>query len=142
MWRVPFEEGPLMAVGKNREKESMVARVKTAGKPAPLLLEPDRGKLAAGGSDLSFITVTVTYRENNPVPLADNLVRFSIGGDATIAGVDNGSQTSHEPFQADTRRAFHGKCLLVVKAGKEKGTVTVTATSERLEPAECVLRIE
>jgi beta-galactosidase len=69
------------------------------------------------------------------VPYAENLVKFSIEGDGTITGVDNGSQTSMEPFKADFRKAFHGKCLLVVKAGTKEGMIRVKAYSEGLTAA-------
>ena len=41
-----------------------------------------------------------------------------------ILGVDNGCQTSLERFKADNRKAFFGKCLVVLKG---KGTLTAKA---------------
>jgi beta-galactosidase len=58
-----------------------------------------------------------------------------------IAGVDNGSQTSMEPFKADCRKAYNGKCLAVIKAGKVKGEIRVTASSEGLPDATLFLRV-
>jgi len=40
-----------------------------------------------------------------------------------------------EPFKADYRKAFNGKCLLVVKAGAESGNISVTASSDGLKDA-------
>ena len=48
-------------------------------------------------------------------PNADNLVNFEVEGDAFIAGVDNGSPISMERFKDNKRRAFYGKCLVVVQ---------------------------
>jgi beta-galactosidase len=141
VWRVQYEEGTLSGVGYKEGIEVMREELKTAGKPAALAVSPDRSELTAGASDLSFITVTVVDEENNPVPYADNMISFSVQGPATIAGVDNGCQTSMEPFQADHRKAFNGKCLVVLKAGKEKGEVTVTASSEGLADESCSLTI-
>jgi len=75
------------------------------------------------------------------VPKADNLIKFSVGGAGTIAGVDNGSQTSMEPFKADYRKSFNGKCLLVVKAGAEAGNISVTASSDGLADATTAIRV-
>ncbi len=141
VWRVQYEEGTLSGVGYKEGIEIMREELKTAGKPAALALSPDRSELTADGSDLSFITVTVVDEENTPVPYADNMISFSVQGPATIAGVDNGCQTSMEPFQADHRKAFNGKCLVVLKAGKEKGEITVTASSEGLPDESCSLTI-
>jgi beta-galactosidase len=142
VWKVPFEAGTLMAVGYRNGAELMRSEVHTAGEPASLALSPDRTELKADGEDLSFITVTVTDTNGNPVPHASNLVNFSVEGPGIIAGVDNGSQTSMEPFRADHRKAFNGRCLVVVKTLKEKGEVRLTASSEGLPEATTVLRVK
>lgn len=142
VWRVQFEEGTILGVGYRNGAEIMRSEVRTAGAPAALTLSPDRGEINGDGSDLSFITVTVVDRDNNPVPHAANMVNFSIEGPGTIAGVDNGSQTSMEPFRAEYRKAFNGKCLVVVKAGKEKGEIRITASSEGLPDATVVVKVK
>jgi beta-galactosidase len=141
VWNVPYEAGTLTAVGKKDGKEAMRTEVKTAGEPAAVILSPDRSVISAGGADLSFITVTVVDKDNNPVPYADNLIQFAVEGNATVAGVDNGSQVSMEPFKADYRKAFHGKCLVVIKGGENAGDVKVTASSEGLATATAALQI-
>jgi len=140
VWKVPFEEGTLLGVGYRNGSEIMRSEIRTAGEAAALQLSPDRAEIMADGSDLSFITVTVADKDGNPLPHASNLINFSVGGPGTIAGVDNGSQTSMEPFKADYRKAFNGKCLVVVKAGKEKGTIKLTASSEGLPDATVTMR--
>ncbi len=142
IWKVPFEEGTLLGVGYRNGEEIMRSEVHTAGEPASLALSPDRAELKADGADLSFITVTVVDGAGIQVPHADNMVTFSVEGPGTIAGVDNGSQTSMEPFRADYRKAYNGKCLVVIKTGKEKGEIRVTASSEGLPDAVTVLRVK
>ena len=142
IWKVPFEEGTLLGIGYRNGEEIIRAEVHTAGEPASLALSPDRTELKADGADLSFITVTVVDGAGIQVPHADNMVTFSVEGPGTIAGVDNGSQTSMEPFRADYRKAYNGKCLVVIKTGKEKGEIRVTASSEGLPDAVTVLRVK
>ncbi len=137
MWRVEYEAGTLSGVGYKGGSEIMRKEIRTAGEPAAILLSPDRSEIDADGSDLSFITVTVVDKDNIPVPHADNLVKFSVEGPGTIAGVDNGCQTSMEPFRADYRKAFNGKCLVVLKSGKEKGELKLSASSEGLTGEAC-----
>jgi beta-galactosidase len=141
VWSVPYEAGTLTGVGYSGGTEVMRTEVKTAREPAAIVLSPDRSEITADGSDLSFITVTVVDRDNVPVPNADNLVKFTVEGPGTIAGVDNGLQTSMEPFKADYRKAFNGKCLVVVKAAREAGDVKVTASAEGLTSASCALEV-
>jgi beta-galactosidase len=140
-WKVPFETGTLTAVGRKDGKELLRSEITTSGGPAGIIITPDRQEIKADGTDLSFVTVTVVDKDNNPVPYADNLITFTVEGDATIAGVDNGSQVSMESFRADHRKAFHGKCLMVLKAGKKRGAATVTASSEGLKSAVTTIQI-
>jgi beta-galactosidase len=129
-WRVDYEPGTLSAVSYKDGNEYMRRTVKTAGEPYGLVLTADRDVLNADGSDLSFVTVQVIDREGNPVPYADNMITFALEGPATIAAVDNGSQVSHESFRSSYRKAFHGKCLVVIRAGTDPGNVTLKARSE------------
>ena len=129
-WRVAYEPGTLTAVSYKDGKEYLRRSVKTAGEPNGLELSADRDVFIADGSDLSFVTVRVIDRDGNPVPDADNMIHFSVEGPAAIVAVDNGSQVSHEPFRANYRKAFHGKCLVVIRAGSDPGKVTLTASSE------------
>ena len=73
------------------------------------------------------------------MPYADNLVNFQLAGDASIAGVDNGSQISHEPFKANYRKAFHGMALAIIQSDDKAGRITLKATSEGLAPASVVI---
>ena len=68
-----------------------------------------------------------------------NQIFFSLSGDATIVGVDNGSQTSMERFKANHRKAFFGKCLVVVQAGKTQDNVCLRAQAADLKAAEIKL---
>ena len=44
-------------------------------------------------------------------------------------------QRSHDSYKADNRKAFSGKLVAIIKATKNAGNITVTATAEGLEPA-------
>lgn len=139
MWRLPFEPGTLKAVGRTGGKEILTDEVRTAGPPAKILLEADRTAIAADGRDLSFVTVKVVDEKGTLVPYADNLIRFKITGDGRIVGVDNGSETSHEPFKADSRKAFNGLCLVVVQSNEEAGRINIEATSDGLGESSIVI---
>jgi beta-galactosidase len=135
LWQVAWQPGTIRAVSKKDGVQKMICEISTAGKPAKISLSADRTEITAGGDDLSFITVDILDQNGNLVPHADNEVVFEITGDAAIAGVDNGNPVSHEPFQANSRKAFHGKCLAVIRSAKQPGKATVKAISEGLETA-------
>lgn len=136
MWRVPYVPGTIKAVAMKDGEPKITRIIKTAGEPEHIRLTPDRSSIKADGADLSFITVDLLDADGNIVPHADNLIHFEIKGNALIAGVDNGNPLSHEPFKANYRKAFNGKCLVLVQAGKEAGNVVLSATSEGLKSAE------
>ncbi len=140
MWRLAFIPGTLKAIGRTDDKEVITQVIHTAGEPAKIRVTADRILILSDGDDLSFITVEILDTNGNLVPYADNLVNFDLTGDASIAGVDNGSQTSHEPFKANYRKAFNGKCLVVVQAGYKAGDILLTARSEGLETATITLK--
>jgi beta-galactosidase len=122
-----------VAYRKGQQAESQ--DVRTAGAPARIELLPDRGTIHADGKDLSFVTVNLLDKDGILVPDASNLVRFQLQGGAGIAGVDNGDEISHAPFKADQVQAFNGKALVIVQAGRQGGSVTLTATSAGLPSA-------
>ena len=74
------------------------------------------------------MTVEIVDAEGNLCPDADNLVTFDVDGPAFIAGVDNGNPVSMERFKDDKRKAFYGKCLVVLQADKA-GKARLTAES-------------
>ncbi len=132
MWRVPFTPGTLKAISRTAGKDILVKEVKTAGTPARLVVTADRSAIKADGNDLSYLTVDVVDAKGVIVPDADNLVKFHMEGSGAIVGVDNGDPVSHESFKTPQRKAFHGKCLVVVQSGDKPGVVKLTASSDGL----------
>ncbi len=142
MWRIPYKPGTLKAVGYKDGKEILTSYDRTAGTPVKISLKPDRSTIQADGRDLSFVTVKVLDKDGTMVPYADNLINFKISGEGEIAGVDNGSETDHEPFKADYRKAFNGMCLVVIKSKNKKGKIILNAASKGLEKASIVIYAE
>jgi beta-galactosidase len=85
--------------------------------------------------DLSFVTVQVVDEQGREVPTAGNHVQFSLEGPGEIVGVDNGLQTSMEPFRASERDAFNGRCLAIVRSVGTPAVIRLQAVSDGLEPA-------
>jgi beta-galactosidase len=135
MWRVPYEPGTLKAVARSSGNLILTQEIRTAGKPARIVLIPDRKVIKADGSDLSFVTVQVVDEKGTIVPNADNLIKFQLSGQAAIVGVDNGSQTSQEPFKADYRKAFNGMCLAIIQSKEKPGRIELKAISKGLAGA-------
>ena len=127
MWRVTFQPGEVRVVARQNGREVREQVICTAGAPHHLRLTADKNTLNADGKSLTFVTVEVVDQDGNLCPNAENQVFFDVEGEAVIAGVDNGCQTSMERFKADNRKAFYGKCLVVLQSTKKAGTVGLTA---------------
>lgn len=142
MWRIPYQPGILKAVSYKNGSVVLTSEIHTAGPAAKMIIEPDRSHIHADGKDLSFVTIKITDAEGNLVPHADNLVNFKVSGPGFIAGVDNGSETDHEPFKADYHKAFNGLCLAVIQSKGKRGKITLSASSAGLPTATTIIEAE
>ena len=141
MWRERFEPGTVEVVSRKGGHVVAKRTINTAGQPQHLRLTADKNTLRANGRNLVFVTVEVVDKDGNLCPWAENEVLFSLEGSATIAGVDNGSPFSLERFKDNRRKAFFGKCLVVVQAGNEAGTINLKAKSIGPESAEVKIQM-
>ena len=130
-WNVPWASGTLRAKG-TKGGTVVYDEVVTAGAASKVLLKPDRTSITADGKDLVYIETDIADASNVTVPTAANSVNFSISGPGVIVGVDNGNSISTEPYKANSRKAFSGKCLVIVQSTKNSGTIEVTASSNGL----------
>lgn len=128
VWKVAWEPGKLEAIGRNNGESAARHELVTAGKPAKIVLAVDRTSLTPAWDDVVFVTATIADENGIPIPDASNLVSFKITGPAIIAAVDNGDNTSTEPFHASERRAFQGRCHAMIRASAEGGKIRVTAS--------------
>jgi beta-galactosidase len=93
-WNVIYQPGTLEAVGYKNGKKVMVDVQKTTGTPAAIKLTPHKTTLKSA-TDVAVVTVAVLDKKGLHVPVANNLIEFSIKN-GTILGVGNGDPTSLE----------------------------------------------
>ncbi|MCQ2205053.1 MAG: DUF4982 domain-containing protein, partial [Bacteroidales bacterium] len=139
LWNIEFRRGDLRAVSRKGGKVIKEQTIHTAGRPAMIRMTPDRDRIKADGEDLSFITVEVLDKNGVLCPNAENDIQFEIEGTGFIAGVDNGSPISLERFKDTHRKAFYGKCLVVVQSNEDIGNVRIVANSDGLQSAEATI---
>ena len=137
MWRVTFEPGEVKVVARKQGREISSQTIKTAGPPHHLVLKKTYQNTLASGvlGDLqspsiptTFVEVNVVDKDGNLCPNAENEIYFS--STAEILGTDNGNQTSLERFTDPKRKAFFGKCIIVLR-----GHGTLRAESIDLQQA-------
>ena len=130
---VVYEAGVLKIVAYKNGRFWAEDQVRTAGEVTQLKLAADRDHLAANGSDLSFVTVAITDGSGTIAPLSSARVQFRVQGPGEIVGTDNGDATDMEALTRPDRRAFHGRCMAILrrKAGFS-GLIRVIASSPGL----------
>jgi beta-galactosidase len=105
-----------------------------SGVPADLQSAVRKGSTSLPGDlqspliPTTFVEVNVVDKDGNLCPNAENEIYFS--STAEILGTDNGNQTSLERFTDPKRKAFFGKCIIVLR-----GHGTLRAESIDLQQA-------
>lgn len=137
-WDVAYTPGTVEAVGYKAGRK-FSTKVETTGAPAKIVLSVDKKSLKADGADATVINVTTVDAKGREVPTADNMIWFSVEGDAKIIGVGNGDPSSHEADQYTDgkykRHLFNGKCQLILQAGNSIDYIHVKAIANELESA-------
>jgi beta-galactosidase len=137
---VKYSPGELKVIAYKNGKKWAENVVKTTDKADRLKAEADRNKIKNDGKDLAFITVYVADKNGLTVPRADNEITFEVTGCGEIVATDNGDPTDFVPFPSQTRRAFSGLALAIVRSKpKESGLITITAKSPGLKQARVVI---
>ena len=131
-WRVPFAPGTLKAVARNDGKIVATDELHTARAPAKIILSTETKTLSPNFDDVAIVRAKITDAKGVEIPSASDLISFQISGPGQIAAVDNGDNSSHEPFQAGERHAFQGECVAFAKATAESGKIILTATAAGL----------
>jgi beta-galactosidase len=143
MWTdVVYQPGELKAVAYLDGKAIGEGYMKTAGEPYRLKLIPDRKKIHADGTDLSYILIEATDKDGNLCPLADNKINLAITGPGEIAGVGNGNPQSNDPFRTTYVRLFYGKAMVIIGSGLKKGSLEITASSDGMAKATATIKVE
>lgn len=139
MWRVKFEPGEVKAVARKDGKVVADKVIRTAGAPAALRLTADRTHFGKNpnGDNLAFISVEVVDKDGNLCPRAEDQIFFDVEG-GRIVGTDNGNPVSMERFKEPKRKAFNGKCLVVVAT--DGGDVKLKARGYQLQGGEILIR--
>ncbi len=137
-WQVAYQPGILKAVGYANGKQTASSQLQTAKQVSKIKLSADRATIKADGQDLSYITVELTDANGLRNPKAENLVKFKIDG-GTIVGVGNANPVSLESYQLPQRKAWQGRCLVIVRSSGKAGKITLTASSTGLQSSKLIV---
>lgn len=132
VWNVPYEAGEIKVIAYKDNNIAVEKAYQTAGNPETFKINSDKKLLTANSKDVIHMEIDVVDSKGNFCPMADNLIFVDIDGPVRILGMDNGDPIELSRYQVNTKKAFRGKCLLMLQATDKKGDVTVKFHSDGL----------
>ena len=142
MWEVPYQSGILEAKGFNKGQQVTTSTLQTAGEVATIKLSANKISLLANSQEISYISVELLDADGVLNTIADNKVTFTIEGEGDLIAAANSNPMSTESFQKYYRKAWRGQCMAIVKAGKQRGSVRLTARVEGLPEAKILIEVK
>ena len=132
-WEIPFYPGKIKAIGYKNGKAVTEHLLQTAGDAAGIKLVCNKQNLQANETDVAIIEINVVDKKGIPVHDNQQEISVSIDGPATLIGLDNGDQRSHDPYKTSSRKAFNGRLLATVQATDKAGKVVVKFSGTGLQ---------
>ncbi|AOW08262.1 sugar-binding domain-containing protein [Flavobacterium gilvum] len=128
-WRVKFEPGTIKAISRKGGKVVLEKEIKTAGEASKIALVANKKTLKNDSYDLVYVTVSITDKDGNLVPNANNLIDFEVIGGGKLVGVDNGYQAGWDSFKANSCKVFNGKCIAIIQSNGKKENIQLKAST-------------
>jgi beta-galactosidase len=63
------------------------------------------------------------------------MLEFDVSGPGKLIGTGNANPVSTESYLRSFRKAWHGRCLAIIKSEHEPGTITIKVYSPGFEQA-------
>ena len=139
---LPYQSGTLRAEAVADGQTQTSVTLQTAGEAKTLRLTADHTTLKANGQDLAFITIEALDAQGRPNPIADNLLKASVKGPATLQALGNADIKDCDRYTNASHHLWKGRALLVVRAAEKRGNVQVSVASEGMKTATLRLKTE
>ena len=132
---ITYADGKLLAIAYRNGKEVARHQIETTGKAVKLIATLEDNTWKADGTDLMHIRIEAVDSKGRRVPMAQDELNFEITeGDASIVAVSNGDINSDELNVTNHRRLWNGSALVILRAGKTPGKVTLRTTCDTFKP--------
>ncbi len=141
-WHIPWHPGVLKVEGFKHGQMVATYIDATPGPAAKMVLTDEWPHIEADGLSIAPIAVRFYDAHGNIASDCMRKVTFTVSGRGSIAGTSNGDPASHIPNQAHYSRAFYGRCMVLVRAAKRPGRITIVAHSSGLPAARITIRTQ
>ncbi|GBU28724.1 beta-galactosidase [Treponema sp. R8-4-B8] len=138
-WTFEYAQGNIEVKGINNGKEACTYILKTADKAQNIKLISDNANLKAG--EIAHIEINVTDKNGILCP-NEELIEFSLEGDAEFLGACSGDLTQNLGFTKTKVVTFEGRALAMIKAGASGGNLLLRAYGENLKKASLRFKVK
>lgn len=140
--KIAYVPGRLEAVGYRNGQPAARHQLETTNKAVRLRLTPDIENWKADGQDLMHVRVEAVDNKGRRVYNVSDKLHFAVEGPARIVAVDNGDMDSNELHVATERSLYNGSALVILRAGRQSGKVTLTVSSDNFKSQKLKFKTE
>ncbi len=135
-YKVEYTPGILRVVGYRDGREINSCELQTTGEPQNISLTADRETIKADGQDLCYVTAEIHDSKGLRNPIARNEINFEIEGPGKIIAVGSSDPLGNQSFTQPERKAYQGRCLVIIRSENKAGGIKLKALSDTLQPDE------
>jgi beta-galactosidase len=130
-WDVDYEPGEVKIIGYNNGIPAATDSLQTAG-PA-YAIQARVVKDTIEKTNLAQLIVTITDKDGRPVYTAEDEITVTLNGDAALLGLESGSNTSHEDYKSNKRKAMYGRLIGYIQVNKNTENVEAVISAPKLQ---------
>ena len=131
---VEYQPGKAVAIAYKGGREVARHQVETPGKAVKLVAVPDQDGWQADGLDLQHVRIYAVDSKGRRVYSAQHELQFATEGAARIVAVSNGNIRSDELYCTNHIHLYNGSAMVILRAGRQPGSVVLTTRAEGLKP--------
>ena len=141
-FELPYEPGRLEAVSRCGGTEISRSTLSSTGEAASVRLVPEKINLTADGQSLAYVGVEIVDASGAVVTDAAVSLTARVSGSAVLAGFGSGNPVTAENYTVGKFTTYRGKCMAVLRSGREEGETMLTVSAPGLGSAEIKIRGE
>lgn len=135
-YKVVYQPGEIKAVGYDAAgAQTGEFMLQTAGEQVVLKAAADKAEMAAGGQDLSFVTVRLADAQGVANRFARKKVKVAVEGAGMLQGFGSAEPQPLASYDDCEWETYDGEVMAVVRSADEAGSVTVRFSAEGCEDA-------
>jgi hypothetical protein len=139
---VPVERGVIKAIGTNKNGTKADYKIQMAGESARIVLSASRTKTNAGLNEIIEIKADIVDSKGVHVIGANNTLKWSVTGPATLIGPDIYSSDRDKNESYEGTMYIDAPVINLIRSTGEAGKVKVTVSSTNLETGDIDVEID